>query len=89
MLRRAGGDLGITNVLGLTPLSYACVFRLSISPEPGDPWEDRQVHYRYGVLSTVMFSVGFRDNLSAATYYSETCFFLGGGLQMPEGTAAG
>lgn len=44
MLHRAGGDPATTNVLGLTPLSYACVFRLSMEPSGGSPWEAKQVH---------------------------------------------
>ncbi|CAM9231246.1 unnamed protein product [Ectocarpus fasciculatus] len=43
MLKRAGGDPGITNALGLTPLSYSCAFKLSLSKNGDDSWERQQV----------------------------------------------
>ncbi|CBN74412.1 similar to ankyrin 2,3/unc44 [Ectocarpus siliculosus] len=43
MLKRAGGDPGITNALGLTPLSYTCAFKLSLSKNGDDSWERQQV----------------------------------------------
>lgn len=46
MLKRAGGDPGITNALGLTPLSYTCAFKLSLSKNGDDSWERQQVQNR-------------------------------------------
>lgn len=43
MLKRAGGDPNITNSLGLTPLSYSCAFKLSLSSQTEDSWERQQV----------------------------------------------
>ncbi|CAM9612425.1 unnamed protein product [Ectocarpus sp. 4 AP-2014] len=43
MLKRAGGDPGITNALGLTPLSYTCAFKLSLGKNGDDSWERQQV----------------------------------------------
>ena len=43
MLKRAGGDPNITNALGLTPLSYSCAFKLSLSTKSEDSWERQQV----------------------------------------------
>eukprot|EP00903_Cladosiphon_okamuranus_P010267 g9721.t1 len=43
MLKRAGGDPNITNVLGLTPLSYSCAFKLSLSSKSEDSWERQQI----------------------------------------------
>ena len=43
MLERAGGNPNNVNALGLTPLSYACAFKLSVNPEGGDALEQKQV----------------------------------------------
>lgn len=45
MLKRAGGDPNITNALGLTPLSYSCAFKLSLSTRSEDSWGRQQVTY--------------------------------------------
>lgn len=61
MLRRAGGNPAITNHLGLTPLSYACVFKLSMELEGGGDWEDRQVtlvHLKYPTSLLLIQGVG-------------------------------
>lgn len=58
MLRRAGGDPGVATPLGLTPLSYACAFRLSIDKRGGDAWEARQVQLARIACCTHSFGAG-------------------------------
>ena len=69
ILKRAGGNPDITSALGLTPLSYACAFKLSIGKSGGGALEDKQVRPVSGVsVSTrVYLGLGVRACHDAGT----------------------
>lgn len=56
MLRQAGGDPNVLSPLGISPLSYACAFRLSVDLEGGDFREKQQVTWAPPVRVKAIFA---------------------------------